>query len=100
MVGFPKHLNTKEDYMYIKENFPTEQWKPYWQALLAESKNWFCVGTLKSKDEGMEDSTHKIVESESMDGGTEYYQYEYKDDPASDFFRLGFTKKEVSAALK
>lgn len=30
MVGFPKHLNTKEDYMYIKENFPTEQWKPYW----------------------------------------------------------------------
>lgn len=48
----------------------------------------------------MEDSTHKVVESESMDGGTEYYQYEYKDDPASDFFRLGFTKKEVNAALK
>ena len=63
MKGFPKHLNSKQDYIYIRENFPDEQWKPVWQGLLGGQKNWFCVGKLDSKEAGITDSTHKIIES-------------------------------------
>lgn len=100
MVGFPKHLNTKEDYIYVKENFPEAQWKPCWESLIPDSKRAFFVGNLKDRASGVEDDTHYIVESKEQDGDeVTYTQYEIKDDPSSDFFRLGFTKKEIEAAL-
>lgn len=27
MVGYPKSLKTKEDYEYVRNNFPKEMWK-------------------------------------------------------------------------
>lgn len=30
MIGFPKHLNSKADYLYIRENFSKDKWKPYY----------------------------------------------------------------------
>ena len=100
MVGFPKHLNTKEDYIYVKENFPESQWRPCWESLIPDSKRAFFVGNLKDRASGVEDDTHYIVESREQDGDeVTYTQYEIKDDPSSDFFRLGFTKKEIEAAL-
>ena len=100
MKGFPKHLNSKQDYIYIRENFPAEQWKPVWQDLLDGQKNWFCVGKLDSKDAGITDSTHKVVESvNQQDEKTEYYQYELQKDYSCDMFRLGFTEAEVVEAI-
>ena len=100
MVGFPKHLNTKEDYMYVKEKFPESQWRPCWESLIPDSQRAFFVGNLTSKEAGIEDDTHYIVESKEQESDEIIYsQYEIKDDPSSDFFRLGFTKKEVEAAL-
>lgn len=103
MKGFPKHLNTKQDYIYIKDNFPKEEWQPVWKSLLENTKNWFCTGTLTDKNTGKTDSTHKIVESASREGEEEkvvYYQYELQTDKSCDLLRLGFTEEEVKSAIK
>lgn len=99
MKGFPKRLNSKMDYEYIKNYFPKEQWMPYWRALLDERTNWFCVNKLTSAEEGVTDGNHKVVESKGQDDTVEYYQYELQEDPASDFYKLGFTVDEVERAL-
>ena len=101
MKGYPKYLNTKEDYYYVKENFPKEMWAKDWQALLDSRKNWFFEKNLNDKSEGVEDETHKIVEMKDMGEGESvtYAQYVLMDDEGADLFRLGFTVAEVEKAL-
>ena len=100
MKGFPKKLNSKEDYYYIKEHFEESQWKPKWEALLSNRKNWFAAKTLKEGAKGRTDSSH-YVETYKNDDDTEVtVQYELRDDISSDFFRYHFTEEEVQEALK
>ena len=100
MVGFPKTLNSKFDYAFIRDNFPPEQWKPAFQALLDERMQWFNTGKLDGPDKGITDSTHKVVENPASNGQpVEYYQYELQEDPACKMFRLGFTADEVNEVL-
>ena len=49
MVGYPKSLKTKEDYEYVRNNFPKEMWKKDFQALLDSSYDWFFVEKLLKK---------------------------------------------------
>jgi hypothetical protein len=98
MKVFPKFLNTKADYEYIKNNFPAEQWNPCWQHLLDERKNWFPTGSVESEEAGIIDATHKVVKYES-DGVVIFTQMELQDDPNCNLYRLGFTVEEVEAAL-
>ena len=101
MVGFPKWLNTKEDYFYVREHFPHEQWEPVFQALLDERMTWLNIGQLASEEEGVTDNIHKVVTVGGEEDGTpvQYYQYEYKEDPNCKLFRLGFTVEEVKDLL-
>lgn len=100
MRGFPKKLNSKFDYEYIKEHFLEDEWKPAWKSLLSESKNWFFTGKLKCEADGLIDNNHRIETGKNMEGETEYYQYEYMIDQSSDMIQLGFTESEVIEALK
>lgn len=100
MRGFPKKLNSKFDYIYIKENFPDDKWKPAWKALLDEYKNWFFTENLASASDGITDDTHKVVVDKNEAGKDEFYQYELRVDPSSDMIRLGFTESEISEAVK
>lgn len=102
MKGFPKHLNTREDYEYVKENFPKDQWLPCFEALLENTENWFFEKNLASKAEGVEDATHKIVETtNSTEEGAEptYAQYVLKTDENAKIFRIGYTVAEVQAII-
>lgn len=100
MVGFPKWLNTKKDFLYIREHFPREQWQPVFQALLDERMAWLNVGRLESAADGITDETHKVVTVGGDDGTpVQYYQYEYKEDENCRLFRLGFTVKDVQQLL-
>ena len=101
MQGYPKHLNTKADYEYVRANFPKDMWAKDWQALLDSRKNWFFIKDLPDKASGIEDATHKIVENMGMEDGEKvtYSQYELRDDENATIFRLGFTVEEVQAAL-
>lgn len=129
MKGFPKHLNSKADYYYIKKNFPKKQWVRYWQDLLENRYADFNTGQKSyDKSELIEDDTHRIVEGEKEtvketvptkvmitdEDGKEkeitedkevetekqvYYQYEKRENPGSDFVRLRFTEEEVQSAI-
>lgn len=94
MRGYPTTLNTKHDYEYVKENFPKEMWVQDFKNLLNTVFDWFYVKKLESFDEGVEDSTHKIVCNEN-DGNVEYLQYELRKNPHCKLFNLGYTEQEI-----
>lgn len=102
MKGLPKHMNSKYDYLYIKETLPDDEWKPYWRALLTESKTWVDLGEI-NESEAVTDNAHKIEHfTEKNNDGTEkatVHQYELRTDMSSDMIRLGFTAAEVRTAL-
>ena len=103
MKGYPHHLNTKADYMYVHANFPREQWLPDFQALLDSTHDWFFEKHLDAKEDGLEDSTHKVVENKSEELDKEgkpiekvtYSQYELKENPLCKLNLIGFTVDEV-----
>jgi len=104
MKGFPKHLNSKFDYYYIIENFPEKLWRPKWQNLWDGRKRWLQTGKLAKPEDGIEDETHRIEERVEKDQETEgvvttWWQFEYKDYPASPFWQLDFTEAEVKKVL-
>jgi len=99
MVGYPKHLNTKADYEYVRQHFPKREWAPHWQRLLDTREAWLMVRKLAPAEVGQVDKTHKVIENELPDGTTERYQYEFKEDPQCLLRRHGFTVGEVQAAL-
>ncbi len=101
MKGYPKYLNTKEDYEYVKAHFPKEQWQPDYKALLDERMAWLNVGKLTNEKEGVTDNTHKIVTVGGEDAGTpvQYYQYEHKEDKNCKLFRLGLTVEKAQDLL-
>lgn len=100
MKGFPKHLNSRADYDYVRKNFPADEWKPVWQALLDNRMTWAVVGKLDNEAAGVTDATHKVVKVKAEEGRLEeYYQYEYRLDKSSDFVKHGFTVEEIEKAL-
>jgi len=101
VVGFPRWLNTREDYLYVHEYSPREQWEPAFQALLDERVNWLNVGKLEGEDDGITDETHKVITVGGEEDGApvQYYQYELKEDINCKMFRLGFTVEEVENIL-
>ena len=98
MIGFPKTLNSKFDYEFVRENFPRDKWEPKFKALLAEKDAWYCTSELAAGETGTNDDTHKIVES-TQDGETVRYQYELLPDPNSEMQKIGYTEDELKAIL-
>lgn len=101
MKGYPSELNSKEDYEYVRHNFKKEEWLPDFQALLDSYRDWFFVKDLKTKDEGITDDTHKIVESQDTENPDviKYAQYELRENPMAKIFRIGYTVSEVEAII-
>lgn len=100
MKGFPKHLNTRYDVEYCLQNFP-EDTKVFLTQKLAEVKQWLMTSKLADEDIGITDETHKVVEVQDTitKEVKERYQYEYKDDPNCELFRLGYTVEEAEGIL-
>lgn len=100
MIGYPKNLNTKEDYEYVRANFPKEEWQGEFQNLLDTVCEWFNMGVLADGDAGTTDDTHKVTEDKREDTATvTRTQWEYKENPDAKIFRLGYTVDEVKAIL-
>jgi hypothetical protein len=98
MRGIPKHLNTRFDYEFIK-NQNLSGWQTQYQALLDTRQNWFKTADLALEDAGIADATHRVRTETDLDGVTIKYQQELQEDPNCKLFRLGFTQAEVESAL-
>jgi predicted SAM-dependent methyltransferase len=102
MLGYPKVLKTKEDYEYVRQNFPKERWQADFEKLLNTQKEWFFVKELAAGEVGQSDDTHKVVcepSFEHEDGATRNYQYELRYNPNCMLMQLGYTVAEVEAIL-
>jgi len=93
MRGFPKKLNTKQDYYNLLIDYPAKT-KQELQKLLDTRYIWQDTKVLAEDETGIEDSIHRIVE---QDG--ERIQQEYTEDSNARIFRLGFTVTEVGGVI-
>lgn len=94
MRGFPKHLNTKQDYLNCINEFPQET-KNELQRLLDSRFVWVATAVLEDDEQGIIDDTHEVVETD--DGRV---QRELIEDTNSELVRLDFTVEEVQEMLK
>ena len=46
MVGYPKYLNTKDDYEFVRKNFPKDMWQSAFESLLDTRRDWFSEGEI------------------------------------------------------
>lgn len=95
MRGYPKHLNERADYEYVRTHFPKAMWEKDFEALLTTEKEWYNLGELDGN--GVEDDTHKVVVDEKYD---KKYQYEYRMNTCAKIYRLGYTVEDVKAILR
>lgn len=104
MQGFPKTLNTREDYEFIQANFDKKLWIPEFKALLDSNSGWHCVKELSAEELGVVDKTHKVetqrVSSEGSEEKVVRYQFEFRELENSKLKQLGFTVKEIEALIK
>ena len=88
MRGLPKNLNTKEDYLYLKDNYDKEYWLQAFQNLLDTRYSWFAI----DEKDYIEDDKHKKVYNEQEDT---YEYFVHKLNKNAKLYQLGFTVKEV-----
>jgi hypothetical protein len=100
MRGFPKHLNTKADYEYVRTKFSEEQWGPAWQALQDSRFVWETTGIVALEKDGKTDDTHRTIAAQDEDGKAEFHQQELTEDKNARLFRLGFTVEDVEKVLE
>lgn len=97
MVGYPKSLKTKEDYEYVRNNFPKEMWKKDFQALLDSSYDWFFIDKLLKNEEVVLKKNQRIEYNEELD---KRYLYEYKYNPNCKLATIGYSEEEVQSILQ
>ena len=82
MVGYPKYLNTKADYEFVRANFPKEKWEGAFQSLLDTRCNWFNHGEINGEGIFIEFDTNNLndwMRKHNVKKLSDYYAntYEY-----------------------
>ena len=92
MVGFPGHLNSKQDVENLLA-LPsyTSQTKARLRQLIDGRFAWIVTGEIAEGESGVEDTTHKVIPQEA---GVRL-QMELAEDPGAQLFRMGFTVAEA-----
>lgn len=111
MVGFPKNLNTREDFEYCVANFNIKLWLPEFEKLLQTAYDWITICELDDPSLGVEvDGEKRILTEEAPEylneageivrGNTRYYQQEFKLFPTCKLLSIGYTVAEVEEIVK
>lgn len=101
MKGYPKSLNTKADYEYVRTHFDRTYWEKDFTRLL-DVERWFPLGEYDSTDGLLLDDTHKVDKQESTvdsETVTKYLYSELRTDKNAKIFRLGYAVTEVQEIL-
>lgn len=94
MRGFPRTIATKTDINNLFPLFPDET-REYLQKLIDTRFIWRRTGAIADGTAGVQDTTHRVMKTES---GLE--QFELVEDENAKIFRLGFSVVEVEEMLK
>ena len=104
MKGLPSHFGTKEDIINCMDYDPAGT-KNMLQRLLDGRMGWFKVKDLAENEPGQTDALHEVrvepVDEDAdlmsnPDAPMKRVQYEKRDDPLSQLFRLGLTTQDVN----
>lgn len=87
------YLNTKADFFNYLYDHMTEAIETL-QDILDDRYAWQVVGVLAKKEDGIDDETHMIQESDN-----DILQLELKEDEYAKLFRLGFTVEEAEEII-
>jgi hypothetical protein len=97
MRGFPKYLNTKADYDYVKTHFPPEKReRNFFGMLIEDSKKFFEVRILAEGEKITPTATQKVVEE--VEAGTNrkiQILLELQPDPNCKMARLGIKESDI-----
>lgn len=98
-----EQFNTKEDvYNQLKTN-PVLA-KARLKSLYEDRKIWETVKELKPDEDGvvtgLDDKTHRVIESQNQDGEKIYQQQKLVVDSNARIYQLGFNDKEVLTILE
>lgn len=103
MRGFPKYTDiaTKYDVENLKDIFPNET-KKFLESLKNDRFIWVSTGALTSKELGVTDATHRVIECANQDNPevTDYYQQELIEDTNARIFRMGYTVEQVETLIE
>lgn len=100
MQGFPKVIATKQDVENLITDYPQELIL-FLQGLLENRKIWQVTSELDDPEEGITDETHMVhTDLAAMGMPEKYFQMEYKNDPNSKIYRMGYTVVEVEALIE
>jgi hypothetical protein len=105
MKKMPKHLNSKEDYLNIK-NLNLHGWQDEWQRLLDKRFIWVIDKELQSIEDGTTNSFYKVISStvremvgESVELNETIHQMVLQEDNNAKIFKIGFTVQEVEDGI-
>lgn len=101
MKGEPKWFNTRQDVENWRTLAGDDEYKATIQRFYDARMEWKTTATLEEGQSGVEDATHRVLESVDMETQESVrYQQELQANPdAYIFSRLGFTESEVTAAI-
>lgn len=100
MIGYPKNLNTREDYDYVRANFPKEQWVACYQGLLDTMRDWFFVRHIEDGEAVTLTENQRVEEPQEQSEEKRCALYEYRVNEHCKLLRLGFTEAEVRAIVE
>ena len=99
MKDFPRWINTRQDVENLLESNP-EDTKAYLRRILDDRLIWVNVSELMADDPGVEDETHRVIDSAGEPGEAAVrFQQERVEDPNAWMFRLGFSVAEVTGLI-
>lgn len=96
MRNYPKALNTRTDYEYVRRHFNKDLWKKDFETLLETQYDWFFDRVL-SDDETEESGFFQKVITDPQTG--ERTLYVWKENPNCKLLQLGYTAEEVTEIL-
>jgi hypothetical protein len=100
MNGFPKHLNSKNDYENIVKDFGyTAEVKAAYQALLNTDKHYVFIRELADEEAAGSEPECRVMTTEQTDGTTKRVEFQLVDNENSKLKRLGFTIDEVEEVI-
>jgi len=100
MRGFPKVLNSRQDYENIVSDFGyTEKVKRAYQGLLNTAEKYKFDKELAAESERTGPVPEYKVMTQEEEGTEKIVQFKLVDNPNGKIFRLGFTIEEVQEVI-
>lgn len=100
MRGFPKVLNSRQDYENIVSDFGyTEKVKRAYQGLLNTAEKYKFDKELATESDRTGPEPEYKVMTQEEEGTETIVQYKLVDNPNGKIFRLGFTVQEVQEVI-